>query len=608
MVDKSEYYFNLKDFTGSISKPETCIQTTTIEPPFYTSNKYLPSGANKDYKWRKVYENLRSNSKAKSDIKSVLPIGSIVKVDQKISNNLYFDLLQLNKSKNLLARKIISDTSYFPNDKRVENLFVTNIGLENDQTILDFAKNNSIDQAKFKKAFYLYRSILKELEISKYSNLSRYKRRYANIAREINKSINNISGHGLVPVEVLYTDKSIIKQLAKREIRQIGKINMTSLTSSIKPTQRGATGFINANSLDLHAENKYVFRVKNYAPLFTTGVGKNKKQVDFSNKVLKYKISFDEKLQANVYNVEKCCFHDKNKGTLCTFKSYLYDVEDLKGNLTSSNWIDLTPPCCTNINMHYIQPLATDHYKTFLTLIDALKEDERYYYTKSGDPEQQLLLAQNIATKRWSKDYQPNSHLNDDLMKIPLYERETKKYIGLDANKKPVEATAIVRRGPFNSYHYPTHLGEDESNDEWGKPESICAFMQVAKTWRDNYCPGNNDNCNIGFGHIYHPRKLNKHGFHESGECVDIRPFSAKNEKRFQQVDLRDKNSGYNRELTNDLIQLLSKAGGTNIVFNDLSIKNKEKANKKVANHDNHIHVCFKTNNEKVKKTCKDGI
>ncbi len=618
IIDKKVYYSKLKDSFGLSQKNEFCEQTTTIQPPFFTTNKYLPGGKYKDTKWGKAYENLRSDSNAKSDIKSILPVGSIVNVDQKITNQLYFDLENLNKSKIKLAKKILND--YFPRNSKIENVFLRNIGTQDNSRITEIAKTlfmNESDTGKLNKVFYNYHAILKELEASKYPSLKQFRYKYVIQAQEINKAIINISKYGLVPIEILYTDKSLVEQFRKRQIREKGKINMTSFTNDIAPSQKNNNGFINANALDLHPENKYVFKVRKDSPLFITGTGKNKLAENLSNKILKYRISFDPTLKANTYHVEKCCFNDLNKGTLlCTFKSYLYDIEDLQGRKEDSKWIDLTPPCCMESNLNILQPLPTDHYKTFLSLMNAFKSDRRYHLSDKTDAEQKLLLAQNIASKSYvtisNKSgklvYQPNSHLNDDLMKIPLYERDTQIYTGLDHNKKPIQATAIIRRGPFNTYHYPTHLGEDESNDEWGKPESVCAFMQIAKHWRDNMCPRDDDTCNIGFGHVYHPQSLGKHSAHQSGECFDIRPFSKNDSKRFQKVNMNDKNSGYDRDMTNNLIQLLAKGGGTGILFNDLTIKNKQKSKSIAKGHYNHIHVCFKTKNDLVKKTCKEGL
>lgn len=172
------------------------------------------------------------------------------------------------------------------------------------------------------------------------------------------------------------------------------------------------------------------------------------------------------------------------------------------------------------------------------------------------------------------------------VVKIPL------NYETYDEETKSVS-------GPYGSLHY--NLDDKGSADSYAKPATACAFMEILKTQKEQ-CTGYG--CQIQFGNIYHPQSWGPHETHYTGHCIDIRPLRIDNTT----YALTYHNPVYNQKKTIELIKLLKKAGATNIYFNDPGVRKVLKYVGKVDGHDNHIHFCLDPKNEKVQKTCRDGI
>ncbi|MDC1174965.1 hypothetical protein OAT67_06205, partial [Bacteriovoracaceae bacterium] len=154
-------------------------------------------------------------------------------------------------------------------------------------------------------------------------------------------------------------------------------------------------------------------------------------------------------------------------------------------------------------------------------------------------------------------------------------------------------------KGPYNSFHYKPD--DDNSSDTYLQPESLCAFTEVLKQFNKK-CTG--AGCQVQFGNFYHSPSWKTHKTHGSGHCVDIRP-QRKNSDLDISLNYNTTNTGrYSREKTRDLVDILVKAGGSPIFFNDKKIKGVTP----LARHSNHIHVCFKPERQKVKDACRKGL
>jgi len=192
------------------------------------------------------------------------------------------------------------------------------------------------------------------------------------------------------------------------------------------------------------------------------------------------------------------------------------------------------------------------------------------------------------------------------------------------------ELVPEMQEGPLNTLHY---LSDDpHSNDAFGHPTSICAFLQAVKTYNKS-CSG--PECRVQWGDFYHSDKWYTHSDHHEGTCVDVRPvrktegYHGINVFRYVDRCKKDKqgvetctrvsvlNPEYDRAKTQELIDAFVAAGGVgkasedgkvlveHILFNDTKgIKGVTSA----PGHHNHMHVCFPNNSEKVKKACEVGI
>ncbi|MFT6633223.1 MAG: hypothetical protein ACJAS4_003193 [Bacteriovoracaceae bacterium] len=210
----------------------------------------------------------------------------------------------------------------------------------------------------------------------------------------------------------------------------------------------------------------------------------------------------------------------------------------------------------------------------------------------------------------------------------------------------------VTLHGPYNTRHYtPDDRGD---TDAYIQPYAGCAFLQLAKAFQKE-CVG--VGCEVQFGNLYHKRKCadkacqqkyskypdkvsrdvdleqqwRKHKSHSGGECIDIRPF-RKNKDDIKAGLEWTWTATYDRERTKKFMELAIKAGGTGMYFNDpktISHFANRDTRKRVlpdaqkgaywddwwrigareqAGHSDHIHVCFKADNPRVQKTCRDGL
>jgi hypothetical protein len=179
---------------------------------------------------------------------------------------------------------------------------------------------------------------------------------------------------------------------------------------------------------------------------------------------------------------------------------------------------------------------------------------------------------------------------------------------GLKVSKRGlVQIPLKGQRGPCGSFFYnasPHHIKNE--NRVYANPLTACVFTAVAQEWKKNFCPSFDAGCRLSFGDISMPNDpgfLGKHKSHTDGYCIDIRPTRKGG---FVNGGLRWDSGGYDRAKMRKLVNLLQAAGGTNVLFNDPTIRKEEKGSvRRAGGHDNHIHVCFK-DNPTTRKTCNN--
>jgi len=186
------------------------------------------------------------------------------------------------------------------------------------------------------------------------------------------------------------------------------------------------------------------------------------------------------------------------------------------------------------------------------------------------------------------------------LVKVPLDYRRRIEAGHLGGN-------AAIQMGPgTHSFHYTPD--DYHSGDAFNDPTSVCAFVNVIRRW-EQMCP--QANCAVGWGNCYHPPAWGVHGSHGSKYCFDLRPITRDRDTGGVTVYQRN----YDRENTQRLVDLLTRAGGVGI-FNDGSYVNMFFDDSRVngvrsapnADHSDHIHVCFPADRPEVQNACARGL
>jgi len=133
--------------------------------------------------------------------------------------------------------------------------------------------------------------------------------------------------------------------------------------------------------------------------------------------------------------------------------------------------------------------------------------------------------------------------------------------------------------------------------------DTLCAWTAVTQEWAKTECPAGDADCRIMLGDASFGEKLPSqwpHSTHRRGWCMDIWPMRKKN---CGEKEVTWKSSCYDGEATHKFVKLLIKHGadkGNQFFFNDPNISE----TRRLSNHDDHIHVCFKPSNSIVKNSC----
>ena len=133
--------------------------------------------------------------------------------------------------------------------------------------------------------------------------------------------------------------------------------------------------------------------------------------------------------------------------------------------------------------------------------------------------------------------------------------------------------------------------------------DTLCAWTAVTQEWANTECPAGNSHCRIMLGDAtFGERQPSSwpHSTHRRGWCMDIWPMRKEG---CGERELTWRSSCYDHDATQKFVRLLIKHGadrGNQFFFNDPEISE----TRRLSNHDDHIHVCFKPSNSTVSRAC----
>ncbi len=358
-----------------------------------------------------------------------------------------------------------------------------------------------------------------------------------------------------VPVRVLSVPNTKTEDMLKKtKSRSHDSLRtMVSGISGKKRVKRGDIGWMSKRSLKV--SGKYTFTVAKDSPIYKTP------NIDSSRNYY-LKLEMDN----GKYLAEYCCTPDTEPGEEVCVEKYKMKLINDDGDELSSSYVDLGQ--CSFLRDSF--PIADKNFSSVREVLKSMKDES---------PSLKITDLEILpAHQRW-RGTSPTV-LRDELIKMPI--------------------EAGTRKGPFGSYHY---RGDDKVNsDAYFKPKSLCVFTKVLKEWqKECTTPG----CQVQFGDAFHPRSWKGHSTHGSGNCIDIRPLRKDDDETVN--GLKYGWERYSYEKTKKFVELLSRAGGTKLYFNDPDVVKNTKA-AYVGGHADHIHVCFPENEKKTQEVCENGI
>ncbi len=302
------------------------------------------------------------------------------------------------------------------------------------------------------------------------------------------------------------------------------------------------------------------------------------------------------------FRVSRCCTEREDisgEGEMYCQNNHLFALKDKEGNLLENLTLEFL--ACSR-TLENIRPIPQDDLSPIRSVVNLLSEsfETSETYEEAGVESLEIILENN----NWSGSRRL-SKAKINLVKFPLDDQ--------------------TLHGPFNTRHYtPDDPGD---TDAYVKPYAGCALLRVAEKFQ-NLCQGSG--CEVQFGNLFHSPDWNIHKSHGSGECVDIRPF-RKNTDDIRQ-GLTYNSSHYDYEKTKTFMELAIKAGATNMIFNDPKTQEHfsnpelreslipnsktgmgwngwwEIGGRDYAGHNDHLHFCFKEENPRVRRTCREGL
>ncbi|TNE99275.1 MAG: hypothetical protein EP326_08440 [Deltaproteobacteria bacterium] len=356
-----------------------------------------------------------------------------------------------------------------------------------------------------------------------------------------------------IPVKVLSVpsqeNEDNIRNSKKRRYNSIS--SMVNTTGDRKRVDAGSVGWIDKKSV--RKASDFTFFVTKDSPLYKTkdGVSLNDKPITLS-------------MSDGKYDIERCCTPDSYQGVEKCFDRYKF-IALGEDSIESQFFMNTDKLECGFFED--LTPIANRIVEPMISILNIVRGEE----PEAAIDELELLPAYH----NWSTGRPKLSRV--EMVKVPLIDGQ---------------------QGPFGSYHYKP---DDRVNsDAYLKPTSQCAFLEVLKKHQQQCTsPG----CQVHFGDAFHQDSWGVHGGHDSGECIDIRPFrkSDNTDEGFSY-----KWGRYDRDKTKNFISILKETGAKTIIFNDPKIPGLSRDSRGV--HNDHIHVCFGENINKVQKTCREGL
>lgn len=159
---------------------------------------------------------------------------------------------------------------------------------------------------------------------------------------------------------------------------------------------------------------------------------------------------------------------------------------------------------------------------------------------------------------------------------------------------------AVVARGPawlhFTGVDAP-------GSDVWARPETIVAWMRLARGWLDHCVAtgGDPERCTPQVGDLawYNARDPDPlgHRDHAGGACVDVRLFrtdGSRYEAWWNRPDDRSGATPYDGARTADFLRwTLAHAPVGDVFFNDPRVVAAVPGVRAQPGHDDHVHLCF---------------
>jgi len=189
------------------------------------------------------------------------------------------------------------------------------------------------------------------------------------------------------------------------------------------------------------------------------------------------------------------------------------------------------------------------------------------------------------------------AYIRSNLKKISTRRRLTRK-----SSVGSVEVFKLPGSGT-NSICGSKHIRSNRTNPHMSQ-DTLCAWTAVAQEWAKTECPKGNKDCRIMLGDASFGEKQPSHwphSTHRRGWCMDIWPMRKKG---CGEKEVTWRSSCYDGTATKKFVKLLIKHGadkGNQFFFNDPKISE----TRRLSNHDDHIHVCFKPSNSIVKRSCE---
>ncbi len=416
----------------------------------------------------------------------------------------------------------------------------------------------------------------------------------------------------LLPVRVLSLPNQEIEEELKTRNSSAGKFfkNKVQVPQGRNRAKRGNTGFLNTKALIPAGE--FTFLVKKDSTLYN------------SSNLRSYKNSpLTLKMTNGMYEGRSCCHYmsHEDKDPACYFE-YIFEALDENGVALTEIPIGI----CKITDSIVPVPLPDE---TRLSPINKIvlglnQEYPGFGIDKGIETEEKVFSGLRVLPNK--KRLKTKKEINNEITKINRLRKKLKRKMSTSKknkllkqitdlerkqkNKYVIQKELMVRipldhetqLGPYNSFHYSPD--DKSSNDAFARPTTMCTFLEVLKEF-DKECKG--VGCQVQFGNMYHEKSWGTHSSHGDGTCIDLRPQRKGNSKNNDKdISIKSYSPNYDQERTKKLISIAAKAGANPILFGDTNFKS-IKGYKYRSDHKDHIHLCFKPDNDRVKKACHKG-